>query len=223
MPTSRPLLAQGSPLGFYLRSWKILGGAFAAGVLLSLLVLLLLWLDRRNDKEFYRADPGAPPASGQVFEPLPAPMSGDREGRSASGLTEATEEIAKAPPRPVEPRPAPPSAQRPPPTVANAPPPPRPTQALAPGSVPQPIERVAPKYPADALRSNQTGTVVVRVEVGADGEPTDVSVARSSRSRSLDRAAMQAVRRWKFRPAQQDGRAVAATVEVPVEFSLAER
>jgi len=58
------------------------------------------------------------------------------------------------------------------------------------------------------------------VEVGLDGEPTSVSIASSSQSRDLDRAAMDAVRKWRFRPAQRDGQAVAGTIIVPVEFKL---
>jgi TonB family protein len=99
----------------------------------------------------------------------------------------------------------------------------RPKPNMAPGSVPQPIERVPPKYPPEALRLNETGTVVVRVEVDAEGKPSDVSVLRSSRSRALDRAAMQAAKKWRFRPAQRDGRAVSGTVEIPFDFALQDR
>jgi periplasmic protein TonB len=62
--------------------------------------------------------------------------------------------------------------------------------------------------------------VVLRITVDERGEPEKVEVARSSRSRSLDRAAAQAARRWQFRPAQQNGRAITATVEVPISFTL---
>lgn len=79
------------------------------------------------------------------------------------------------------------------------------------------------KYPVEAQRNGETGKVVVRIEVGADGVPTAVSIASRSGSRSLDRAAVQAAKQWRFRPAQQNGRAVAAAVEVPIAFSLEER
>lgn len=88
---------------------------------------------------------------------------------------------------------------------------------------PQLLDQAPPEYPAAAARSGVEGTVRVRVEVGADGKPTDVSIAQSSRSRDLDRAALAAVRQWTFQPAMRDGQPVASAVEVPVEFSLGQR
>ena len=78
----------------------------------------------------------------------------------------------------------------------------------------------APKYPPQALRSGVEGSVSVRVEVDASGVPTDVKVVERSgeRSRDLDRAVTDAVRRWRFEPAMKDGKAVAGAVVVPVEF-----
>lgn len=187
-------------------------------------MFFLLWLDMRDNGNFYRPAPAADGAAGQVFEPLPTPQI-DRDGRSASGLSEAAGEIADNPPPP-PPRPA--SAPAPPlpaavPSENAGPSAQQPAPSLAAGSVPTPISRIQPKYPNDALRRNETGTVVVRVEVDTDGTPSDVSIARSSRSRSLDRAAMAAVRQWRFRPAQRDGRAIVASTEVPFEFTLQER
>jgi protein TonB len=45
-------------------------------------------------------------------------------------------------------------------------------------------------------------------------------VVRSSGVASLDQAAQAAVSRWRFTPASSGGRAVEATVEVPVVFRL---
>lgn len=90
---------------------------------------------------------------------------------------------------------------------------PRATQAL-----PLAADNAAPRYPAGARRRGEGGTVVLRVNVGADGKPEDVEVARHSGSRELDRAALVAVRDWRFRPATRDGREVASVVEQPVEF-----
>ena len=83
-----------------------------------------------------------------------------------------------------------------------------------------PIARVEPEYPAAAARTQEEGTVLVRVDVDANGVPTNVEVARRSGSRDLDRAAVNAVRQWRFSPAIKDGNKVAAVVEVPVEFKL---
>jgi protein TonB len=83
-----------------------------------------------------------------------------------------------------------------------------------------PIARVEPEYPAAAARTQEEGTVLVRVDVDANGVPTNVEVARRSGSRDMDRAAVDAVRQWRFNPAIKDGKKVAAVVEVPVEFKL---
>ncbi len=84
----------------------------------------------------------------------------------------------------------------------------------------EPIARVQPEYPPAAARLQEEGTVMVRVEVDASGTPTGVSIARRSGSRELDRAALQAVRQWRFRPAIRDGKPAASVVEVPVEFTF---
>lgn len=192
----------------------------AAGFGAGFLVFLMLWMDMRDNGNFYRAEDKTKSVDGQVFEPLPAPMAGG--DRSASGLSEAAEDALR------NPRPAPPPVAAPSPADAptrgpvadgspqNVPP----ASGLAPGSVPVAISRPAPRYPSDALRNGESGTVLVRIEVDADGEPTSVSVAARSGSRSLDRAAVQAAKRWRFRPAQQNGRAVAGAVEVPIAFAL---
>ncbi len=88
---------------------------------------------------------------------------------------------------------------------------------------PSPLARVQPEYPAAALRTREEGTVLVRAEVDALGNPTNVDIAKRSGSRDLDRAAMAAVRKWKFEPAMKGGKAVASTVQVPVDFTLEEQ
>ncbi len=208
-----------SRFGLSKRAWWVVAAGFGLGFLL----FFLLWLDQRNNGDFYRPERADDGPAGQVFEPLPTPQN-DNDGRSASGLSEAAQDIAMAPrPAPPPPVAAPRPREAETPTQAARADAPRPAQALAPSSVPQPISRTQPKYPAEAMRRNETGTVVVRVEVDTDGTPKDISIARSSRSRSLDRAAMGAVRQWRFRPAQRDGQAIVASVDVPFDFSLQER
>lgn len=79
----------------------------------------------------------------------------------------------------------------------------------------------APAYPRDALRMRLEGTVLLQVLVGIDGRPLDVQVQASSGHRQLDEAARrQVLKRWMFRPAMRDGRAVQAIGLVPVAFAL---
>lgn len=78
-----------------------------------------------------------------------------------------------------------------------------------------------PAYPRDAARRRLEGTVMLQVLVDVDGRPLEVLVQASSGHRSLDEAARRHVlKRWTFRPAMKDGRAVQAVGLVPVAFDL---
>ena len=79
----------------------------------------------------------------------------------------------------------------------------------------------APAYPRRALQQRLTGTVMLEVLVGLEGQPLAVTVARSSGHRELDEAArVQVLKRWRFQPATRDGLAVQAIGMVPIEFAL---
>src|SRR5690606_10997346 len=101
---------------------------------------------------------------------------------------------------------------------------PRVPAASSPASGPDreatPLTRVEPTYPPTAYRAREEGTVLVSAEVDPSGAPVSVDVARRSGSRALDQAAVDAVRQWRFEPAMRDGKAVSATVEVPVSFRI---
>ena len=78
-----------------------------------------------------------------------------------------------------------------------------------------------PTYPREALMAGAEGTVVLKVLVDVDGTPLEVEIQRSSGNRRLDDAAKrQVLRKWKFRPAIRDGRAIQVYGLVPVNFSL---
>ncbi len=80
-----------------------------------------------------------------------------------------------------------------------------------------------PKYPAEALRRKQEGTVLVLVHVNAEGRVTDLNLTKSSGHDLLDDAALRAVRGWRFQPAKAGGFAVESKVEVPVDFRIQDR
>ena len=56
--------------------------------------------------------------------------------------------------------------------------------------------------------------------VGIDGTPKDIKVEKSSGYRELDRAALDAARRWRFNPEIRNGRKVEGYARVPVSFNL---
>src|SRR5262249_53984226 len=75
-----------------------------------------------------------------------------------------------------------------------------------------------PPYPKQA--QNQEGVVLVRALIDERGHAQDIRIYASSGYPLLDRAALEAVAQWDFLPAVQDGKPVAAWVEMPVRFAL---
>ncbi|MEE4378775.1 MAG: TonB family protein [Candidatus Competibacteraceae bacterium] len=77
-----------------------------------------------------------------------------------------------------------------------------------------------PRYPMVARKRGFEGRVVLQVTVMTNGSPINVQIKTGSGHSQLDRAALEAVRRWRFRPAQRGGQPVSAVLDVPVVFRL---
>ena len=184
-------------------------------------------------------------AIAQLRKPPPPPEA----TLSVSFITEATAAAAPAPPQPqtpARPRPEPrlmaTAAQTPSPMSAPLPetetrpqqvPPSPPAPAAAPSATAAPatvtppsfsaayLNNPLPAYPMASRRKRAQGVVRLRVHVGPDGAPDQVLLERTSGHTDLDAAALDVVKkRWRFAPAKQGDRAVAAWVTVPLEFSL---
>jgi TonB family protein len=84
----------------------------------------------------------------------------------------------------------------------------------------KPLDVVPPLDPPRCRRLGIEGIVRVRVLVGEHGRPLEVLVGHSSGDASLDDAALDAVRRWRFEPARRDGAPVRVWAIVPIEFRL---
>ncbi len=118
---------------------------------------------------------------------------------------------------------APASIATAPPAAATAPTGPavaEPAPVMPPSFAAAYLRNQAPAYPPASRRAAEEGRVVLRVLVNAGGDPERIEVATSSGFERLDAAALTAVRTWKFVPAQQAGRNVAAWVQVPLVFTL---
>ena len=63
-----------------------------------------------------------------------------------------------------------------------------------------------PKYPKAALMNEEQGTVALLFQVNPDGKVTDSKVDKSSGSKSLDKAALNAFSQCKFKPGTKDGK-----------------
>ena len=80
------------------------------------------------------------------------------------------------------------------------------------------IYQEAPKYPIEALRNNESGTVQLRVSIDTEGNPSNIVIEGSSGSRHLDRAAKMAVSQWRFSPKIVNSAKVNSEILIPVEF-----
>ncbi len=75
------------------------------------------------------------------------------------------------------------------------------------------------EYPPIARKAQLEGTVVVAVVVNTDGVPSDPKILRSAAD-PLDKAAVEAVMKLRFKPGMQRNRAVRTIVSIPVHFRL---
>jgi protein TonB len=87
-------------------------------------------------------------------------------------------------------------------------------------SAPIPINNVEAEFSDEARRAKYQGVVLVSVIVDAQGNPQDPRVVRAL-GMGLDEKALEAVRKYRFKPAMRDGRTpVAVMVNVEVNFHL---
>ncbi len=200
---------------------RIAAIAFGIGLLLFAIVW---WMGR--DQAFYKVAPTAPGKPLNQLEALPEPLAGSQ---GASDMPDATGKDNAPEDRPQLVETAPPAPPALPAPINEGTQPAMPDAnapgasgsiALAPGEQPVPLkgQMPPPRYPPAALRRGDSGTVLVRVEVDTAGMPAGVALVKRSGSRDLDRAAMEAVREWRFQPAQRNGKAVASSLVIPIDF-----
>lgn len=80
-----------------------------------------------------------------------------------------------------------------------------------------------PRYPVAAIKNHQEGTVVLLVQVRADGTLGSITYDpqySNTASADLIAAATDAARQWRFNPQMKDGKAVDGYARVPVKFML---
>lgn len=77
-----------------------------------------------------------------------------------------------------------------------------------------------PAYPPEEARAGVTGVLYVRCLIAASGFVQSASVAKSSGSARLDKAAVTAVRTYQFEPAQRGGIAIPIEVILPFDFVI---
>ena len=86
---------------------------------------------------------------------------------------------------------------------------------------PQLLHEEKPAYTAGAMRAKVQGMVEVEAVVLPDGTVGQVQIVRSLDDRfGLDDKALEAVKRWRFRPGTRQGKPVAVIVTIELNFTL---
>ncbi len=77
-----------------------------------------------------------------------------------------------------------------------------------------------PSYPKSAIEQRQVGVVNLRVDVDANGHPTDVQVLSATNPGVFDAVSIAAARSWTYRPAIKNGKPVAGAVKIPITYAM---
>jgi periplasmic protein TonB len=86
-------------------------------------------------------------------------------------------------------------------------------------TVPQVIFNPEPSFSDEARKAKVQGVVMLYLVVGKDGKPYNIRVGQSL-GMGLDEKAIEAVKRWRFKPATLNGEPVATQIGVQVDFHL---
>jgi protein TonB len=109
----------------------------------------------------------------------------------------------------------------PPPAAAPPSPPPPVRQVFRPGGEirePKKIFHVPPVYPAIAVSSGVQGVVILEATISETGTIENVRVLRSHPL--LERAAVEAVKRWRYTATRLNGQPVPILITVTVNFTI---
>ena len=82
---------------------------------------------------------------------------------------------------------------------------------------PVPVRTVAPDVPSSFSRSGSVGLVTVKFLVDEKGNVQEPTIVKSSHA-ELEQPALEAIKKWRFKPAKKDGVAVAVHVTIPIKF-----
>ena len=89
-------------------------------------------------------------------------------------------------------------------------------------TAPKLLKEVKAEYPPEAMKAGVAGIVKMECVVQTDGTPSDIRVV-APLDPTVDAAAIQALKGWKFSPGQKDGQAVPVLVQVEMSFTTGSR
>ncbi|MCC2633055.1 MAG: TonB family protein [Ramlibacter sp.] len=148
--------------------------------------------------------------------PAPVPAPAPRPVAAPSPAPAPQAPVGVAEPQPPAPPITAPMTAAPPPAPAPAPAPP-PVVEL-PSTNADYLQNPPVAYPPASKRLREQGTVLLHVRISAQGTALEVQLKRSSGYDRLDRAALEAVRGWRFVPGKRGGVPETMWFDVPVNF-----
>jgi periplasmic protein TonB len=83
---------------------------------------------------------------------------------------------------------------------------------------PVPVRTVPPVFPDEMRRAGTSGVVTVSILIDEKGNVQEPKVVKTSHE-AFSQPAMDALSKWKFKPAKQAGEAVAMRVNIPIQFN----
>lgn len=85
--------------------------------------------------------------------------------------------------------------------------------------IPTPIHRITPVYPEKCKKEKVEGTVVLEIKIDAEGNVIDTKILKSVHP-DIDKAATEAIKKWKYNPVIKDGKPTPVVFAVTINFWL---
>lgn len=83
-----------------------------------------------------------------------------------------------------------------------------------------PASQLKPPYPASKLASEEEATLRLRLTIDSSGRVIGVEPVGNADREFLDSARRYILGHWRYQPASEDGRAIASTITVTLQFQL---
>jgi protein TonB len=158
-----------------------------------------------------KTEPASPPGAPSDRAPVVPPPSVPLSPATTSPAPVAAAETAKAPANTSTPAPSTPAPIKP---SSSSDEPPAILQEATSVYSPQ------PEYPAMSRRLREEGRVNLVIQVLPNGTVGEVRIRQSSGFPRIDQSGRDAIKTWRFVPAQRDGKPVAHWYMVSVDYSL---
>lgn len=84
---------------------------------------------------------------------------------------------------------------------------------------PEPVSQVAPTYPPELRKAKVEGVVTLVFVLDETGRVEDPRVETSTRP-EFEKPALDAIRKWRFRPGMKSGQAVRTYIRIPMRFRV---